>query len=53
MGKSLEMKDWDKLRYYLKRKFNEYCPCVASYSEFKYQYNLQFDVDLAYPLIRK
>ena len=25
VGKSLGMKDWDKLRYFLKRKSNEYC----------------------------
>ena len=53
IGKSLGMKDWDKLRYYLKRKFNEYCPGVSSYSEFKYQYDLQFDDDLAYPINKK
>ncbi len=53
IGKSLGMKDWDKLRYYLKRKFNEYCPGVANYSEFKYQYDLQFDDDLAYPVNKR
>ena len=53
VGKSLGMKDWDKLRYYLKRKFNEYCPDFANYSEFKYQYDLQFDDDLAYPINKR
>ena len=53
VGKSLGMKDWDKLRYYLKRKFNEYCSGIANYSEFKYQYDLQFDDDLAFPRNKK
>ena len=53
VGKSLGMKDWDNLRYYLKRKVKEYCPEFSDYSEFKYQYDLQFDDDLAFPRNKK
>tara|TARA_A200000159_G_scaffold91729_1_gene85245 strand:+ start:1847 stop:2185 length:339 start_codon:yes stop_codon:yes gene_type:complete len=53
IGKSLGMKDWDNLRYYLKRKVKEYCPEFADYSDFKYHYDLQFEDDLSFPMNKK
>ena len=49
VGKSIRLKDWDKLRHYLKKKEKQYCPDSGNYREFKYQSDKQFDDTLAFP----
>ena len=53
VGKSIGIKEWDNLRYYLKKKEKEYCPDSEDYREFKYQSDKQFDDDLAFPMNKR